>query len=260
MTTMALSFHTGPAAMSAATLPDTPCLVIGEVAHVRHRPIRKAFSNRHYSWLIDLDFPPQVQRTLGIYFDARDHLSGATTFAELKADAISRVDASGIPGDPIDRVLMLAHPRVLGHTFNPMTAYWCLAGEDLRAVVIEVHNTYGGRHAYVVSGADAVAGTEIDKTFYVSPFNDISGRYAVRLRTTPRQVAIRIELTDDGGPILTATLSGEARPLTRANLLRTVVARPLMTHRVSTMIRWHGIRLWLRRLPIQPGARQGGVR
>ena len=25
-----------------------------------------------------------------------------------------------------------------------------------------------------------------------------------------------------------------------------------MTRRVSLLIRWHGIRLWLRRLPVQP--------
>ena len=25
-----------------------------------------------------------------------------------------------------------------------------------------------------------------------------------------------------------------------------------MTHRVSLLIRWHGIRLWLRRLPVLP--------
>ena len=47
---------------------------------------------------------------------------------------------------------MLAHARVLGHAFDPMTAFWCFAADGaLRAVLVEVHNTYGGRHAYVAA-------------------------------------------------------------------------------------------------------------
>jgi DUF1365 family protein len=33
-------------------------------------------------------------------------------------------------------------------------------------------------------------------------------------------------------------------------VLRAVVRNPLPSQRVSALIRWHGIRLWLRRLPV----------
>ena len=46
---------------------------------------------------------------------------------------------------------MAAQPRAFGYCFNPISVFWCFdrAGEQ-RAVVVEVHNTYGDRHAYLV--------------------------------------------------------------------------------------------------------------
>jgi DUF1365 family protein len=47
---------------------------------------------------------------------------------------------------------MLAHARVLGHVFNPLTVFWCHAADGtLAAVMAEVHNTYGERHVYLRS-------------------------------------------------------------------------------------------------------------
>ena len=43
-------------------------------------------------------------------------------------------------------------------------------------IVVEVHNTYGDRHAYLVR-PDASGRASIDKALYVSPFNDVSGSY-----------------------------------------------------------------------------------
>ena len=39
---------------------------------------------------------------------------------------------------------------------------------------------------------------------------------------------------------------------TTPTVVRTVVRHPFMTQRVSGLIRVHGIRLWLRRLPVRP--------
>ena len=67
--------------------------------------------------------------------------------------------------------------------------FWCLAPDDeLRAVVFEVHNTYGERHAYLLD-VDVAGRAHTDKTFYVSPFNDVSGTYDVRLLLTPERVS-----------------------------------------------------------------------
>ena len=248
---------------AAQGFPQTPALVIGAVHHTRWQPVRHSFTNANYSWLIDLDEPPKLPIWLRhIRFDARDHLTSPPTLSALKAEVLAcaqreRLDISGV-----DRVVMLAQPQMAGYTFNPLTAYWCLAGEQTRAVVLEVHNTYGGRHAYAVTGAAAAAGTTIDKAFYVSPFNNTQGRYAVRLRAGAHRVAISIRLDRDGEGVLIATLSGRVAALRGVTLARTVLRNPLAPQRISALIRLHGIWLWLRRLPVQarPAAETGGAR
>ena len=75
------------------------------------------------------------------------------------------------------RITMLANARVLGYVFNPISVFWCHRPDGaLECVVVEVHNTYGERHAYLVRTDDQHrASTE--KRLYVSPFNDVSGSY-----------------------------------------------------------------------------------
>ena len=39
---------------------------------------------------------------------------------------------------------------MLGYVFNPLSIFWCHDARALRHVIAEVHNTYGGRHAYLL--------------------------------------------------------------------------------------------------------------
>ena len=76
---------------------------------------------------------------------------------------------------------MLAHARVLGYVFNPLTVYWCHRPDGtLACVVAEVHNTYRQRHAYLLP-ADDRGRAEVPKQFYVSPFYPVDGRYRMSL-------------------------------------------------------------------------------
>ena len=46
---------------------------------------------------------------------------------------------------------MAANARALGYCFNPISVFWCYRRDGaLAGVVVEVHNTYGDRHAYLV--------------------------------------------------------------------------------------------------------------
>lgn len=232
--------------------PAAPALVIGQVHHMRHRPIRHGFTTRHHTWLIDLASPPRLPRwARHISFDARDHLAGSADWAELGSNVRRCVAREGLPAETIDRILMLAHPRVLGHTFNPLTGYWCLAGDTVIALVLEVHNTYGGRHAYVFTADEARSGALLSKAFHVSPFNRVDGIYQVRITSNRNQIAIRIRLVIDQTPVLTASVGGRVVPVTPRTLFTTLLRDPFMPQRVSLQIRIHGVWLWLRRLPIQ---------
>jgi hypothetical protein len=227
---------------------------VGTVKHVRSTPLRRAFEHRHYQWLIDLDELPRLPwpvRSLA-RFDARDHLDRGQLGGGVKGDLARWLSARGVELAPDDRVLMLAHARVLGHVFDPLTVFWCVRADgSLRACVLEVHNTYGGRHAYLVDTDEDGRG-EVDKQFYVSPFNDTTGRYDVSLLLTPDRVTVSVALDREGRRVLTAVTTGQPVPATARAVARTVARHLPLTHRVSLLIRWHGIRLWLARLPVQP--------
>ncbi|MBM6402340.1 DUF1365 domain-containing protein [Phycicoccus sp. MQZ13P-5] len=231
-----------------------PALVVGRVHHTRHRPVRHAFTHAHTQWLVDLDDVPRLPRWLRplASFRGEDHLSGNPGLAALKGNVLRVLERDGVPTGPTDRVVMLAHARVLGHVFDPMSAFWVFAPDGtLRAVLVEVHNTYGGRHAYVLR-PDAGGRASTDKDFYVSPFNDVEGEYAIRLTMSPRTVGVAIRLRVHDEPLVTATVTGEPRPATTSAVAHSALRHPLMPQRVSGLIRVHGIWLWLRRLPVRP--------
>ena len=97
---------------------------------------------------------------------------------------------------------MAAHPRSLGHCFNPISVFWCFDDAGAQAaVVVEVHNTYGDRHAYLVH-PDEQGRARTDKAMYVSPFHGVDGWYdiAVPVPTDRLHVAVTLRGHDaDGG-------------------------------------------------------------
>ena len=93
---------------------------------------------------------------------------------------------------------MLAHARVLGHAFDPMTAFWCFAADgSLAAVLVEVHNTYGERHAYVLRPTRA-AGRAPRRTSTSRRSTTSRVDYAIRFHLSPRRVAVSIRAARRG--------------------------------------------------------------
>lgn len=236
--------------MAGSVLPPVPALVVGTVRHRRHTPTDYAFAHRHAQWLVDVDALPRLPRWLRwtARFDAADHFDGRLP---LRAAVAKTLRAAGQELADDDRVWMLAHPQVAGHVFNPLSVFWVLQPDGRqRLAILEVHNTYGQRHAYLVT--DPTGTDTLLKEFYVSPFNELAGEYAIRLRLDARRVAAAIVLTRDGQRVLSASVTGIPIPATRRAVAKTFARHAFMTQRVSLLIRWHGIRLWAKRLPIQP--------
>lgn len=245
--------------VSTGTRANTavPALYPCTVTHVRTTPRRYDLRLRTYMWLIDPDRPPRLPRALRplARFDARDHFGGASP--TIRAGLAAYLASRGVElGD--GRVVMLAHARVLGHVFNPLTLYWCHApgGEPL-CVVAEVHNTYGERHCYLLRPGDRADGADehtyrVDKELYVSPFFPVDGGYRMRLPEPGERLELTVHLDRDGGRPFTATVRGTRRAATPWALLRTALRHPLSTAVVSAGIRYHGIRLYLRGHPVRP--------
>ena len=212
------------------------------ISHARSAPLRNVFRYRSYLWLVDLNQLPGVPWLAR--FRARDHLGDPR--ASIRANLDRFLAARGVDLDG-GRVTMLAHARVLGYVFNPLTVYWCHRPDGtLACVVAEVHNTYRQRHAYLLPGVRA----EVPKQFYVSPFYPVDGRYRMSLPEPDASLALSVRLDRPDGHSFAATVRGRAVP-SRA-LLATVLRHPWSTAAVSLRIRWQGVRLYLRGLPVIP--------
>ncbi|MFJ7962588.1 DUF1365 domain-containing protein [Streptomyces sp. NPDC096324] len=232
-------------------MTGVPALYPCTVAHIRTAPTRYALRHRTYMWLTDLDHPPELPYPLRplARFDPRDHFDGDQPGIRAGLDRFLASHGVDLRGGP---VLMLSHARVLGHVFNPLTLYWCHDPDGTAiCVVAEVHNTYGERHSYLLRPDDS--GTvRTRKEFYVSPFFPVDGAYRMRLPEPGDRLDLTVHLERVGTRPFTATVRGTRQAATVGALLRQALRHPWSTLAVSAAIRLHGIRLYLRGLPVQP--------
>lgn len=244
----------GVAADAASASVDTtvvPALYDCAIAHVRNSPLRHAFRFRTYLWLVDADRLPRLPLALRPLagFRARDHFGGAAPTIRAGLDRFL-AEQGAAPAE--GRLLMLTHARVLGHVFNPLTLYWCHDRDGAPShVVAEVHNTYGERHCYLLDPDDQGRATTA-KELYVSPFFPVAGAYRMRVPEPGKRLSVTVHLELDGTRPFTATVRGRRRPATAAELLRAAVRHPWSTLAVSAGIRFHGVLLYLRGLPVRP--------
>jgi hypothetical protein len=230
----------------------TSALYRTRITHLRRAPVHHYFEHRGYSWYVDIDRLPQLPRWLRPFarFDAADHLEG-----EPNDSLRQRIDAF-LAGRDIDlqggRITALTQARVLGYVFNPLTLYWCHDSRGVvRHIVAEVHNIYGGRHAYLLPPhGDHPA--MVRKKLYVSPFNDVDGYYLVHAPLPDAELDVRISLHRDNQPAFVATVRGTRRRATIGELLKLQIVAPLAPLMGAIGIRVQGITLWLRRVPVVP--------
>jgi len=228
----------------------------GTVLHRRLKPKRYSLRHRVFWLLLDLDTVDRVAADLRLFshnrfnliaFHDRDHGDGSAV--PLAVQVRRRLAEAGIvlAGG---RIALLAMPRLLGYVFNPLSVYFCADEKGvLRALLYEVHNTFGERHTYVLPveqpGSDAVE-QRADKQFHVSPFLAMGMRYVFRVAPPTDTVSVAIRGEDDQGPVLFAALSGRRIALSDRALLRVLAGSPLMTVKVIAAIHWHALRMWLR--------------
>ena len=240
------------------------------IEHERRTPLRHGFRYRHTMWLVDLDAVPSVPRWLRplASFEARDHFGDPASSLRDNVDAYLADHGVDLEGG---RVLMLANPRALGYVFNPLTVYWCHdAAGSPRCVIAEVHNTYGQRHCYLLA-PDADGHAEVAKAFYVSPFFAVDGRYEMHFTEPGEELEVGITLRrgESMEPVFRAMLAGHRSVARVRSVSRAAFWHVGGSWKVIALIRWQGIRLWLRRVPLVPRpapcrngnpghARQGG--
>ncbi len=125
-------------------------------------------------------------------FFYRDH--GPRDGSSWRAWIGKECSAQGMALKEEDCVFLIAHPRFFGYAFNPIS-YWLVfdGARHLKAVLCEVHNTFGDTHNYFLAHADHRVILPSDtfsakKHLYVSPFNTVPpGSYAFSFTVTPEK-------------------------------------------------------------------------
>jgi DUF1365 family protein len=238
--------------------PAVPLIGVGSVRHHRLRPVDHRFTYPGYFVLLPLRSLPEAgvpglpRNRFGLVsFHDADHGDGG-------ADCLAWIDRllreQGI-ADGSGQVWLHCYPRVLGYAFKPVSFWYChRADNSLAAIVVEVNNTFGERHCYLLSGPQLAFGTELQaaKVFHVSPFCKVEGHYRFRFMRTPASAAhpertvVRIDHHDLQGLLLTTSISGSLQPLTASRVRAAFWRMPWMTLGVIVRIHWQALQLWAR--------------
>lgn len=218
----------------------------GEVGHWRRSP-EHTLSYPIFTFGIDLSQPCREYRVpllfnrncpavLSIY--DRDYLGfGIAPLATKVCEALN------LTGEAIKnlRTTLITMPRYLGYVFNPVSFFINQSYDGaVHSVVIEVHNTFGESHLYPLEKVSCSDGStfRFDKSFFVSPFFDVSGMYELHITAcTEQKLDIRVELMHEGVCQFSARLSGVGKPITLAGVLSTLARYPFTS--VMTMPRIH---------------------
>lgn len=233
-------------------------LYLGSVMHRRVRPVLHLLRYRVFWLLLDLREIDQISKSLRLFsrnrfnalsFFDRDYCDGGET--PLSAQIQEHLRKADVPAD--GKILLLSMPRILGYVFNPLSLYFCYdVGDRLKAIVYEVHNTFGERHSYVlpVEGDGKTINQQCEKAFYVSPFLGMDLRYEFKVTPPGNRLSVAIRGYDSTGLVIATSLSGSLRPLTDRALLSALVTFPFLTLKVIAAIHWHALRLYLKGLKI----------
>lgn len=227
--------------------------IAGVTFHGRKGAVDNAFRYGVDYVLLDpsknMSFPKLFSRNRAnlLSLHDRDH-GGEPGQGTGLAWATNLLERHGLMG-VVDRIELLAQPRVLGHVFNPVSFWLGFDTDDgLRVVIPEVSNTYGDRHSYLCFHDDhrTILPTDLltaRKVFYVSPFQPVEGEYVFRFDFTDDKVGIWIDYTAGNNGLL-ATLTGKRAPLTNLSILRACLRRPFGSRRVLGLIHWQALKLW----------------
>ena len=250
--------------MSNATrlIETASCLYTGTVMHRRFKPRTHRLTYRVFWCLFDLEELPRLPARLRLFslkgfnlfgFRTADHGDGSGRPLRVQVEAHLAKAGIDLEGGAIR---LLCMPRLLGFVFNPISVYYCYGRTGaLKALLYQVHNTFGQRHGYLIP-VDSKPGEALEqrclKAFYVSPFMDMDIAYRFRVLPPDECVSLVIESSDALGPVLFASLAGERHRLTDAALLRAFLSFPLMTLKVVAGIHWEALKLWIKGMRMRP--------
>lgn len=236
----------------------------GWVRHRRFEPVEHEFRYRLFLMYLDLGELPRLLDRYPGYSARRPALARLrrTDFmgdphrplAECARDAVEAETGRRPPGP----VRLLTGLRYFGHSFNPVSFYYCFdnGGERVQAVVADVENIpWGERHPYVLArGArkGPVLSDELDKELHVSPLMGMDQTYAFRATEPGARLAVHIESrpqaerAQPSARTFDATLSLRRHELGRRRLAALLLRYPALSLQTVAKIYAQALRLKLK--------------
>ena len=265
--------ETLPSRTQTNALPLNSAIYEGWVQHRRYTPHAHAFRYRTAMLYLDLD---EIDR---IFAQRRFWSSNKRNVAEFRrgdylgpadmplAEAVRMRVADHTGQRPQGPVRLLTHLRYFGHSFNPVSFYYCYAadGTTLEAVVAEITNTpWKERHAYVLPVENAkhhgqALHWEFEKAFHVSPFLPLDRDYSWRFTAPDETLRVHMNVLAAGQREFDATLVLQRREISGTSLASVLLRFPAMSLRVLAAIHWQALRLYLKGNPVYDHPRHEDV-
>jgi DUF1365 family protein len=249
----------------------------GTIRHRRFEPVDHAFRYRLFLMYLDLGELPEVLDPYPL-FSARRAAPARFRRGDFMGDPARPLDAcareavaAATGSRPAGPVRLLTGLRYFGHSFNPVSLYYCFAadGEQVEAVVADVKNIpWGERHPYVLARGGqrgTVLCEELEKTFHVSPLMGMDQTYSFRASEPGESLAVHIESRprretanevdnrrlsrprrDDAPKTFDATLNLRRRELSRGTLAGLLARYPAMSLQTVAKIYAQSLRLKLK--------------
>lgn len=233
----------------------------GQIMHARREPKRHHFNYPIYLYAFDLDELEMLDTLLPFFSYNRfnivsihdqDYASGE---GSIRDKIVSFLSQQGC-GDGLSRIELVTAARYFNYVFNPVSFYFCYdQNEKLSCAVAEINNTYGERYLYILNQLQSENATThtsvVSKSFYVSPFYQVTGNYEFIFCDLNHKLDIQINILEDRRPVFLSRIWGSSLPLSRQNMVVTLLKYPLTSALTMPRILWQATKLHLiKELPV----------
>ena len=240
-----------------------PLIGFGHVHHTRLRPNSHRFVYPTFNLMLPMRTLQEQPHRAGVLsfnrkgflsFWDKDHGDGRGPAEGGSLGWLREVLHAQQISDADGEIWLQCFPRVWGYSFKPVSFWYCHRQDgSLRAIVVEVNNTFGERHTYVLDNPQYGQEIHANKAFHVSPFCQVEGSYRFEFQRTgnalPSKVNVRIDYADAQGPLLLTGVTTRLHPLSASTRRQALWKYPLMTLAVIARIHWHALLLWFKRVP-----------
>lgn len=232
----------------------------GSTYHKRFKPKVHTFTYPIYFLWLDLDEIPLLHQNIKHFsnkkwsiasfneadYQPADLMHNHKFESRLKQNILNKAYSLGETAQ-IDQVFLLGQIRTWGLYFSPVNFYYLYQQGQLISILAQVSNTpWNEKHFYLVPFQENTY--TCDKTFHVSPFNNLEMQYAWKTSDPNQDLHLQIDNIKDG-KLFHAGISLKRQPLTNKNFNRLLIKFPWMCVKTIFAIYWQAVKLWLKGIP-----------